>query len=69
MVNYQFYELYVCGHACGCKTLAEFFAAGDMQAAKKATVIIDDHERYTGDNIYREYLYRCEDGEKVEIAL
>ena len=63
------YELYVCGHKCGCKTMLEFDEHGDMAAADKANQAIEDYEEETGDYIYREYLYRNDEQGQTEIAL
>lgn len=64
------YELYVCGHKCGCKTLKEFDAHGDHQAVEIANKEIERYEDESGDYIYREYLYRNDDElGQIEIAL
>ena len=63
------YELYVCGHKCGCKTMLEFDANGDFEAADKANKVIDDYEEESGDYIYREYLWRNDEQGQVDIAL
>jgi len=64
------YELYVCGHNIGCKTLLEFDCEGDMGAVDIARRAINDYEKETGDYIYREYLFRnCDDGEQIELCI
>jgi len=63
------YELYVCGHKCSCKTMLEFDAHGDMQAADIANKAINDYEQESGDYIYREYLYRNDKDGQTEICL
>lgn len=63
------YELYVCGNKCGCKTLLEFDAHGDMQAADIAKKKIADYEEESGDYIYRQYLYRNDEDGRVDIAI
>jgi len=63
------YELYVCGRDFGCKTMKEFDASGDYEAQKIATDAIEEYEKESGDYIYREYLYRNDEGKQVEIAI
>lgn len=63
------YEVYVCAHENGCKTISVFECHGDFEAAKTAREKIENYEKESGDTVYREYLFRNDNNEQVEICI